>query len=755
MFRNIQAIQFRLWSVNIQAILFSRTFGKLLRNTIQKNIFVLYIMDNLVFEESINTEVTSSEFVDKQWLYVNDNNNGSYSGQIVLDTTSLSNSGSYINWSEAFIALPLVLQAEGSATAITASNSLDYLMGMKNGFWQILHSMSVEFNNGSIIQQTPFLNVFCSFKNLTSWSQNDIQNWGAICGFCPDTSRSWLYNNNSTANSLLNFENTSGQGFCNNRTCPYVTLSAYGYWTGSLVTATATAVTAITTLTGQLQVGMMISGPSVSAGTYITAIVYAAGVPSTATLSAATTGATTNVMPMVGISQILPYNPDAPCGDDSDNLRQNYNAGLQQRIAWLNFSLSNLGSAVTPTLANSLTSNQSSLLAGSSGTATTSVASNSALNQIFQSYIQKASTTRSIIFDAVIRLKDIADFYQKCPLLKGSTMRIYLNTNQVYFTIGACAGEVAGTVSTTALSAGASTSQTNTDSIALTSTPVILGGGGTNPVMVSSMDIGQGAYNLVPLAQTLPAAPESVKIGLSIVRTQFLSGQFTTSVSAPVTSVRLYAPAYTMSPIAEQRYLSLTPTKKIVYNDLFQYSFTGVASGQTFSFLVTNGIPNIRGILVIPLLPKASNGVASTYPTTTPLAGVTTSTLLSPFSTTGGTPDPISLTNFQIQISGKNLFINNLQYDYETFYEQLVSSNQLNGSLTTSLSSGLIGFAEFENLYRYYYGNAGRSIPSEDGVAKAVQVSGVNNSPNTIDFMVFIEFERQIVVDVRTGARVQ
>jgi hypothetical protein len=275
--------------------------------------------------------------------------------------------------------------------------------------------------------------------------------------------------------------------------------------------------------------------------------------------------------------------------------------------------------------------------------------------------------------------------------------------------------------------------------------------------MVSSMDIGQGAYNLVPLAQTIAATPESVKIGLSIVRTQFKSGQFTAdAISAPVTSVRLYAPAYTMSPIAEQRYLSLTPTKKIVYNDLFQYSFTGVTSGQTFSFLVTNGIPNIRGILVIPLLPKASNGVASLYPTTTTaFAGVTTSTLLSPFATTGGTPDPVSISNFQIQISGKNLFINNLQYDYETFYEQLVSSNQLNGSLTTSLSSGLIGFSEFENLYRYYYGNAGRSIPSEDGVAKAVQVSGVNNSPNTIDFMVFIEFERQIVVDVRTGARVQ
>jgi hypothetical protein len=711
-------------------------------------------MDNLVFEESINTEVSSSEFVDKQWLYVNDNNNGSYSGQIVLDTTSLSNSGSYINWSEAFIAMPLVLQAEGSATAFATGNSLDYLMGLKNGFWQILHSMSVEFNNGSIIQQTPFLNVFCSFKNLTSWSLNDVVNWGAVCGFSPDSPRSWLYNNNSTANSLLNFMNTSGQGFCNNRTSPYTKISSYGYWTGSLVTASSTAVTAITTLTGQLQVGMFIQGLSVPVGSYITAIVYAAGVPSTATLSVATTASTANTAPMSGFSQLIQVH-DTPTSEDSDNIRQLYNAGLKQRIEWLNFSLNNLGSATVPTLTNSLTSNQPSLLAGSSGTADTSLATSSALNQIFQSYVQKTATTRTIVFDAVIRLKDIADFFQKCPLLKGSTMRIYLNTNQVYFTVSAASPLINGTVSTVAGVAGASTSQSQTGCLALTSTPIILGGGGTNPVMVSSVDLGQGAAGLVPPSAVTPAAAESVKIGLSIVRTQFTSGQFTSTVAAPVTSVRLYAPAYTMSPIAEQRYLSLTPTKKIVYNDLFQYSFTGVTSGQTFSFLVTNGIPNIRGILVIPLLPKGSNGVASTYATTAPIAGTTVASLLSPFSTTGGTPDPISISNFQIQISGKNLFINNLQYDYETFYEQLVSSNQLNGSLTTSLSSGLIGFTEFENLYRYYYGNASRSIPSEDGVAKAVQVSGVNNSPQTIDFMVFIEFERQVVVDVRTGARVQ
>jgi hypothetical protein len=178
--------------------------------------------------------------------------------------------------------------------------------------------------------------------------------------------------------------NTSGQGFCNNRVAPYTSISTYGYWSGTLVTASATAVTAIATTAGTLQVGMNIQGLNVPVGCFITAIVYVAGVPSTATLSIATTGATTATTAMIGISPVLQVNIDTPAGDDSDNLRQLYNAGLAQRIAWLNYSLSNLGSAITPTLANSLTSNQVSLLAGSSGTATTSVASSSAYNQIFQ-----------------------------------------------------------------------------------------------------------------------------------------------------------------------------------------------------------------------------------------------------------------------------------------------------------------------------------------------------------------------------------
>lgn len=645
-------------------------------------------MDNLVFEESINTEISSSEFVDKQWLYVNDNNNSSYSGQVVIDTTSLSNCGSYINWSEAFLAFPMVLQAQSTNAPMSATAPLDFMMGLKSGFWQIIHSLTVEFNNGSVVQQTPFLNVFNSFKALTSWSEGDLADWGAITGFYPDTATSWMYNNFADAiNTNVSTMSPAGTGICNNRNAPYVVMSTIvGAWSN-----------------------------------------VAAGVS-----QALVTGTNANA---------VSFNFTTQATSGAQSIQQSYNKGFYQRQAWLayNPTLNAGGSLLSTSL------NQTALMSGNG--ATTNISGYSA---IFQSYVQSAVTTRAIIFDAVIRLKDIADFFQKVPMLKGSTMRFYINTNQAYLTYQ-CYSPQANLAAPAANATGASYGvQTTAGAMVLTSTPIILGGGGTCPVMIASQDLGQGGYNLAPIQAVGAETTYQVAVGLSIVKTQFT--QFTQSYTAPITSCRLYAPAYTMNPIAEQRYLSLAPTKKIVYNDIFYYSYQNISTG-TFSYLVTNGIPNVRGILVVPMINKSANGtLAAANPFSA--AATTTSTILSPFSTTGGTPDPISLTNFNIQVSGKNLFINNELYDYEQFSQQLCSSNQLNGSLTTSLASGLIGMSEFESLYRYYYGNVSRSIPSEDGVAKAIQVVGTNNSSVPVDFFVFVEFERTITVDIRTGARI-
>ena len=410
----------------------------------------------------------------------------------------------------------------------------------------------------------------------------------------------------------------------------------------------------------------------------------------------------------------------------SDNVCGCANTGLLQRMKWLNFDMivpytttisgSAVGTAVSAVGANVL-ANKVLLLARDSGGLTT----------IFKNYIQTTATSRAIIFNAVIRLKDICDFFDKMPLMKGATMRLYINTNQCYLPLNVVAGEVETTGVITAFPA-----------LGLTATPTILGGGQTCPIMVSSADLGQGMNVIAPVKAAAPGNAVALKVALSIVRCQFasnFSNAASQNAACPMNTVRLYAPAYTMSPQAEASYLAMSPTKKIVYEDLFQYSFPNQGAGDTFNILVSNGLPNLKSIVVMSFLPAASNGVTGTGQYVF-------------------TPTP-SLTNFNIQLSGKNLFNDQNQYDFQEFYEQFVSSNQLNGSLTTGLASGLIGEHEWSNLYRYYYADCSRGLPQEAGVSRSIQITGINKSAYSVNLMVFASFTRSITVDVRSGVRIE
>ena len=697
--------------------------------------------DHLVYEDAVSTELyTTSEFTAKQYLYVNDNNNGSYSSQIVLDTTSLSNSGMWIGWSEAFILMPLVVQFEG--TGIGAGTCYDWVVGMKNGYWQMIHAMTVEFNNRNVVQQVPFLNVFSSFKAMTSWSHADVQNWGAICGFYPDTADSWIYNNivqnggNATlADETVNLLNTSGTGISNNRNCEYVSLNVFASYFNST--------TAITAAGG-------------------------GSVPSA-------------------------YNLTTKCTVPNASVRQVFNCGFQKRQSWINFDSTTATTGDLPDPAyeqatilagtgagfvgsftlQGVSCNQASLLTSSTNQAGKTINS---WGTLFQANISSALTNSRVIqIPAVIRLKDICNFFEKIPLLKGSTMRIYLNTNQCSFTAQYINGQLQQVQATPN-----TIKQASFGGVSLASSPYILGGGATNPLMLASNDLGQGGYNVNPLvvsnssgtnnANDIVATAVNVNFAVSIANCQFKS-QFPNSSGAtcPITQCRLYAPAFTMNPLAETRFLELTPTKKVLYNDIFQFYFPNQAVGANINILVSNGIPNIRQIVVLPFLTSSGippNGVSGASQVYTSLVGSTdtptgvgvqpviSSTLLSPFATAGATPDPIPLGNFQILISGTNLFIQQLQYNFEDFYEQMVSINQLNGSLTTGLGSGLIGFKEWQYLYRYYVGNASRILPSEEGMARSVQIQCQNLANVAIDLMVFVEYEKSITVNMATGQEI-
>lgn len=552
-------------------------------------------MDNLVFEESITTETDTSEFTEKKWVYVNDNNSQNYSSQVVIDSTPLSNAGGYVNWSEGYILMPLVVEATskdagGVDVAWGNQAQADALVSLKSGYWNMVNSMSVEFNNQTIVQQTPFLNVFRSFKAHTAFAESDVLNHGAELGYAFDSADSWGYTSAADEGAPIST-------LFNNRNLP------------------PTASTTIANDGGK------------------------------------------------------------------------HNQGLEQRLRNV---------ALQPVAGSSL--GKENII-----TATRQ-------KELYQSRVV-VNGTSNVVWEiyAKLRLKDLTEYFEKCPLLKGSTMRFLINTNQ----------------------AEASITRGATGSITATSVSVL--GGNTMPMMLSSQS--------APTAQVAGGAvgTDVAQATITRISVDIYKGRQSGHTTA-LSSVRLYAPLYRFNPLAEQRYLSLAPTKRVEYNDVFQYQFDNIAGGATFNFLVSNGIADIQSVLVVPFISPSANGNLNS--------------LLSPYSSSGATPDPIPLQQFNILLSGVNLFIENEDYDFQAFAHQLKSSNQLNGGLTTGLGSGLIGKREFEGLYRYYYGNASRSLPSEEGVSKSVQIVGKNASEVSVSLMVFVEFKREMTIDIQTGARV-
>ena len=207
-------------------------------------------------------------------------------------------------------------------------------------------------------------------------------------------------------------------------------------------------------------------------------------------------------------------------------------------------------------------------------------------------------------------------------------------------------------------------------------------------------------------------------------------------------SILLNVPAYTFNPVFETSYLS-SPVKKIVYTDIYQYQIVNqITAGQTYNNLITNGIANIKSVLVLPFYQSSAN------------AGV--SPIQSPFDCAGGgTTSPLCLqTQFNIQVSGQNAIYNTERYAYEQFLNQLQGQNAVNGDMTDGLTSGLIDQKQFEMAYNYYYVNVGRMLPVEEAVPKSVNVLGTNMSSKAIDLFIFIEYGVEVSVDILTGARV-
>jgi hypothetical protein len=190
--------------------------------------------DSLLYEQSLETQGGSEPFISRQVVQVLDQNGGNYNGQIQIDTSSLSNSGKYASYGEAYLVLPLVTVLDlTTITGATGTNAADlrtalhaaeypFAAGLKCGSHQLIHSLSVSYNNSDVVQLTPYTNFYVQYKQLTQQSWEDVAKNGPSIGFYPDTADT--YDFISTADDDAH----KGFGVRNNKNGPAGTVQSTG-----------------------------------------------------------------------------------------------------------------------------------------------------------------------------------------------------------------------------------------------------------------------------------------------------------------------------------------------------------------------------------------------------------------------------------------------------------------------------------------------------------------------------------------------
>lgn len=607
--------------------------------------------DQTVLEQSLESQIVDEPFVSRQSVYVIDSNNGAYNGQIQIDTSSLSNSGRWASYSEGVLQIPLVVCMEALSTTSAISSTLpqqvsaqvpdvrslrkQFAIGLKNGYYQLIHSLSVEYNNTSVVQLTPYLNHYVNYKLLTTLSEDDLDKHGTSINFFPD---SWEAHNYDNGTGL----DEQGKGSINNRNLSFAA------------------------------------------------------------------------------------NTELDLSDIQATNKVKFNQGLRRRC----LNVTNASQQYT----------------------TTAILSEDNFKQLARNYYKSAASSGTNIdvfyVLAQIRLKDICDFFDKLPLTRGAYMRLLINTNTVEHTINYIATD--------------NGSYFGVDQINNTSTNIT---GGSSPLIVASGTWNNGAtqsqggafwayassiaspVGTVLTAGTKYAFPFSVRA--SIVK------DASSGLSHPIPNCRLYVPLYTMTNEEVKRYLTLQPTKHIVYRDIFQYQFD-VDAGGSFNQLLTNGVANPKAIILIPYIHSDSNPTSLTGTT---VGGSGTTTLASklppyqsPFASEPGTTSPyVGIRDYNVQLAGVNVYTSNTLYDFEAFRNELARINGINGGVVDGLTSGLIGQDQFQTNMRYYVTDLSRRIKAEDAVPKSIQVSGTNASQVKMTIFCFLEFEKSCDVALDSG----
>jgi len=338
---------------------------------------------------------------------------------------------------------------------------------------------------------------------------------------------------------------------------------------------------------------------------------------------------------------------------------------------------------------------------------------------------------------AIIPLKYLIDSVDKLGLVKklDLQLRFYANVGSlvVPFTVGAS--------SVTDLQYGAplqSTFTNNTCPFSVNLLNATAAAGGLPIGTATTGFIVAGCYikSCPTTAIVIGSAPTTVNLNAGPAPAHFMP------------SCRVYYPLISLPAAREEEYILANRAKQVVYETFIfnQYNVGSGAVGGNFSQLIQSGIRNPVALVLVPL-------IAGSTPATTGGAAIGFEQYASPFDMCGGGGGyaPISLTNLQVQLGGKNVLEGQSLYTpWENFLEQVGTAESL-----TSTDLGVGGVGVFSEAWwsqnRVYYVDLSRGKDSDKASMRNLTVSFTNNTNVNITLLCYTVYLDKFTVDVMTG----
>ncbi len=381
---------------------------------------------------------------------------------------------------------------------------------------------------------------------------------------------------------------------------------------------------------------------------------------------------------------------------------QAYNTGLYERSK--PSAIGNLALTASATVAN---------FNGTSGTL--SLFNSTNVSNEFKSNFQILQTNYMVWFDtAIIRLKDVCDFFAKLPLMKNLDMllRLYFNTGVVGVNLPVAQG--------VNLLSGSNTTFTNTCPFTI-----------NNAMRLLATSTVTHAVAGLFLQRATNTSMLGANLGLS-------------GASHPMGGCRLYYSMVSLKPEIYLRYQASSRAKRILYTNVLYQNIANVTAGSLPSQLVQASVTRPKGVLLIPFISASTHGLNTGSSITVPFAPA-----ISPWDTAPLTT-PMSLTQLQVSIGGENQLMNYGNYTFEEFIQQVNVAANINSS-DMGFSCGLFNHDNWTQGYRYYYVDCGRYNNSDALQPRIVAVQFMNNSLQVIDVACFITYLVENIIDCESG----